>query len=278
MSYIETKINITPVSDDNFDILSALLGEIGYESFSQGEESLSAYIQSEVYDEVQLKNTIDSISALFSKVNYASEPVEDKNWNEEWEKNFEPILIDGVCLIKAPFHQIENTTPHEIIIEPKMSFGTGHHATTASMLRLMATINFNESTVLDMGCGTGVLAIFASQKQANNILAIDIDSWAYENTIENIERNNSPNIQVMLGGAELLNEQKFNIVVANINRNILLNDMDKYVKTMLPDSKLLLSGFYTEDLPLIKEKATELGLEYNNHIVESNWVAALFTN
>lgn len=278
MNYIETKIRLEPSTEDNFDILSALLGEIGYESFLQTEDALLAYIQENEFNNVQLKSVVDNLGALFSNIQYESNQIADRNWNEEWEKNFDPIIIDDILLIRAPFHDIENKLPNEIVIEPKMSFGTGHHSTTSSMIKMMANIDFKDEEVLDMGCGTGVLAIYASQKGASKILAIDIDTWAYENSLENIERNKISNINVVLGDTNAIANKKFNIVLANINRNILLNDMENYKNSMLTESKLLLSGFYTEDLPIIQEKANELGLTYQNHISDKNWVAALFTN
>lgn len=277
MNYIETKIRLEPSTEENFEILIALLGEIGYESFKQTDNILSAYIQENEFDKVELKNVVTNIGALFTSIQHESNQVETKNWNEEWEKNFDPIFIDDICLIKAPFHKIDQKLPYTITIEPKMSFGTGHHSTTSQMIKLMADIDFNGMEILDMGCGTGVLAIFAFQKGAKKGLAIDIDSWAYENTIENIERNQAKNIEVLMGDANLIEDRTFNIVLANINRNILLNDIESYVKTMLPNGKLLLSGFYTEDLPIIQDKVQEFGLKYKKHITDKNWVAALFT-
>lgn len=276
MDYIETKLFFEPLTEENSEILSALLGEIGYESFAENEKGLSAYIQQHSYNEHNLNTTIKNIEPILSKIYFESNIIKDQNWNAEWEKNFPPTYIEDICLIKAPFHNIEQSFPYEIIIEPKMSFGTGHHATTASMVRLMTELDFNEKTVLDMGCGTGVLAIFASLKKASKVLAIDIDSWSYENTIENIERNNCKNIEVKLGDADLLGNDFYDTILANINRNILLNDMPTYKSCMKKGSKLLLSGYYSEDLSLIKDKAQQLDLTYLKHISENNWVAALF--
>ncbi len=276
MDYIETKFTITPFNSENCDIISALLGEIGYESFLENEASLSAYIPNNLYAKTAVENVVRSIQGIIPKIDFESTIIADRNWNEEWEKNFDPIIIDETCLIKAPFHNIEKKYPHEIIIEPKMSFGTGHHATTSNIIRLMGEVDFTDKTVLDMGCGTGVLGIYASQKGAKSIVGIDIDSWSYENTIENAERNNITNLKVIEGDASLLTSKTFNVILANINRNILLNDMHAYEQCMNEDSLLLLSGFYTEDLPLIQEKANELGLTYIKHLIENNWVAALF--
>ncbi len=276
MDYIETKFEIIPFNSENCDILSALLGEIGYESFVENETGLSAYIQNNLFDKKAIQSVVENIQTLIPNISFQSEVIKDRNWNHEWEKNFEPIIIDNTCLIKAPFHNIEKTYPYEIIIEPKMSFGTGHHATTACIIRLMGEIDFMNKTVLDMGCGTGVLGIYAAQKGAKNILGIDIDSWAFENTNENTERNNINNLKVLEGDASLLTNYSFNIILANINRNILLNDMYSYEKCMSKESLLLLSGFYTEDLPMIQEKAKELGLTYIKHLTEKNWVAVLY--
>jgi len=276
MDYIETKFTINPLNSDNCDILSAVLGEIGYESFVETETGISAYIPVNSYNEKLLTENFENVKDFIAEITFESQLIKDQNWNQEWEKNFEPIVIKDTCLIKAPFHQIEEKFPFTIVIEPKMSFGTGHHSTTSSMIELMMDIDFNDRVVLDMGCGTGVLAIFAAMKGAKKLTAIDIDSWAYENTIENIERNNTPNIDVYIGDAALLNEKMFEVILANINRNILLNDMHNYNQCLSSNGLLLLSGFYTEDLPMITEKANELGLSYQKHIVNKNWVAALF--
>lgn len=276
MDYIETNFSINPFNSDNCDILSAILGEIGYESFVETETGLLAYIPVNSYNEDQLPEAFNNVKAFISDITFNSTLIKDQNWNQEWEKNFEPIVIKDTCLIKAPFHQIEEKYPYTIVIEPKMSFGTGHHSTTSSMIELMMDLDFTNKTVLDMGCGTGVLAIFAAMKGASKLSAIDIDNWAYENTIENIERNNTPNIEVFIGDAALLQNKNYDIILANINRNILLNDMYNYNQCLNPGGLLLLSGFYTEDLPMISNKANEIRLVYQKHIVNKNWVAALF--
>ena len=276
MDYIEL---ICKISADNIQeiagILTAELNEIGYESYDETDHGLNAYILEKFFDIKKVKqlqiNTIPGVS-----IDYTYEVIKTQNWNEVWEKNFEPILIEDQCLIRAPFHKDIPKTKFEIVIEPKMSFGTGHHETTYLMLKTMLDLDLDGKIVLDMGCGTGVLAILASLKGAVDITAIDIDEWAYNNTLENIERNNCPNIKVFQGDASLLTNQKFDIIIANINRNILMDDIKHYSKVLKQNGTLLLSGLYDEDLAMIKEEAAEHDIEYVNHLVMHNWVAAEF--
>jgi ribosomal protein L11 methyltransferase len=185
--------------------------------------------------------------------------------------------VDDKCVIHSTFHTDYPETEYEIIIDPKMAFGTGNHATTSQMVSVMLEMDFAGKAVLDMGCGTGVLAILASMKGAEPILAIDIDQWSYDNTLENMHINSIDNIEVKCGDASLLTQGVFNIILANINRNILLNDMPAYVARLADGGELLMSGFYSEDLVLIKEKADELGLDYNFHRILENWTVVRFT-
>lgn len=276
MNYIEIKITAQPFVSENGDIFSALLAEMGYDSFVENEDGISAFISEKNYKERELKEMISNFKDAFSELNFTTKTIKGENWNQKWEENFEPLLIDNFCLIKAPFHQIEANYPHQIIITPKMSFGTGHHGTTSSMIRLMNTLNFNDLEILDMGCGTAILSIFAAQKNAKKILAVDIDEWAYNNSFENIDINDIKNIEVQQGGKEVLKHKKFDIILANINRNILIQHMKTYSNCLNDKGQLLLSGFYTEDLPIIKAVAEEEHLLYQKHLVENNWVAALF--
>lgn len=273
MDYIEVNFEIKPVSAEYREIIAALLGEIEFESFADTKQGLQAYIQSSLFNENQMNEALTNIQPIFESFNYSFTTIKEQNWNAEWEKNFSPIHIANICRIRAPFHGTDGEFKYDIIIEPKMSFGTGHHATTALMLQLMFDVNFSDKKVLDMGCGTGVLAILASMKNAKEILAIDIDNWAFENTIENAERNNVTNIIAKQGDAALLKNEAFDIIVANINRNILLSDMPLYVKSLNHNGFLLLSGFYTQDLPLILDKAKELGLKYETQLEHDNWIA-----
>ena len=256
------------------EILIAELGEAGFESFVETENGVQAYIQTAEYHEEILEN-IQILDSTEFKITYTSEDIEQVNWNEEWEKNFSPIVVDELCQVRAPFHP-KLETEFDIVIEPKMSFGTGHHATTHMMIQHILKDDWENLKVLDMGCGTGVLAILAEMKGAQPLDAIDIDNWCYLNTVENIERNNCHHITAYEGDASLLNNKSYDAIIANINRNILLKDMATYVNCLNTNGKLFLSGFYQEDLPIIKESCENLGLNYQTHLVRDNWVAVKF--
>ncbi|SHI40249.1 [LSU ribosomal protein L11P]-lysine N-methyltransferase [Mesonia phycicola] len=265
--------NVEPLQPGT-EILIAELGEAGFESFVETESGVQAYIQTKEYHEEILKN-IQILDSTEFKITYTSEDIEQVNWNEEWEKNFSPIVVDELCQVRAPFHP-KLETEFDIVIEPKMSFGTGHHATTHMMIQHILKEDWGNLKVLDMGCGTGVLAILAEMKGAKPLDAIDIDNWCYLNTVENIERNNCHHITAYEGDASLLNNKTYDAIIANINRNILLNDMATYVNCLNNGGKLFLSGFYQEDLPIIKESCENLGLNYQTHLVRDNWVAVKF--
>ncbi len=274
-NYVAYHFTIKPLKPAT-EILIAELGVAGFESFVESETGVTAYIQEDDFD----STIFDDIFILNSKefeISYTSEKIEQVNWNAEWERNFDPIVVDEKCTVRAPFHE-KPTTAFDIIIEPKMSFGTGHHETTHMMLALMMEQDFKNSTVLDMGCGTGVLAILASKMNAKRIDAIDIDEWCYENTVENIERNNCPNINAYLGDANLLDNQSYRNVIANINRNILLADLPRYVQVLDKDGLLFLSGFYHDDIPEVRKKCESLGLEFVKNLEKNEWVACLFIN
>ncbi len=276
MNYIEL---VCIISADNTqeitDILIAELNEIGYESYDETDDGLNAYILEKFFDLNKVKQLqVNQIPD--TKIEYSFEIIKTQNWNEVWEKNFEPIIVEHQCLIRAPFHKDTPDTTYKIVIEPKMSFGTGHHETTYLMLKTMLELDFQDKVVLDMGCGTGVLAILASLKGAKEITAIDIDEWAYHNTLENIEKNNCSNIKVFQGDASLLQNQEFNIIIANINRNILMDDIRHYSKVLQKGGTLLLSGLYDKDLPMIKNEARENNIEYISHYEKHNWIAAQF--
>lgn len=273
LTYIEFQFKVDPIIPGS-EILVAQLGEIGFESFINTEEGVTGYILKEMYDAKALKS-IQILSSTEFIVSYEEKEIEQVNWNEEWEKNFDPIVVDGSCVVRAPFHTKRNI-PYEIIIEPKMSFGTGHHETTFMMLQYLLQDNLKGRTALDMGCGTAVLAILAEMKGAVNIDAIDIDEWCVENSEENIERNNCKEISVKLGDAADIPENTYDIVIANINRNILLRDMGAYKNSLLPSGTLYLSGFYLDDLPVIKDCCNKNGLRYVDHKTKNNWVAAKF--
>ncbi len=202
--------------------------------------------------------------------------IPDENWNANWESSYNDVVIDGICRIRAPFHEPNPDLKFDILIEPKMSFGTAHHETTAQMISLLLKADVKQKSVLDMGCGTAVLAVLACKMGAKTIVAIDNDSWAYENALENVKLNNCKAIEVIKGDASALGNQKFDLIIANINRNILLADMSAYAETMPVGATLFLSGFYTEDLPEIRKSAEKLNLQYETHTVKNNWVAAAF--
>lgn len=277
MDYLETDFTIEPATDENREIIMALLSEINYDSFKWTPTGLLGYISEENFSDETLEKTIAPLKELFQELSYTSQQIEQKNWNAAWESNFPPIFIKDECCIRAPFHNIENKFKYEIIIEPKMSFGTGHHATTALIIELMLNLELTNKKVLDMGSGTGILGIFASLRGAEQILAVDIDQWAYENAKENADRNQIKNMEVKLGNAEILANKQFDVILANINRNILLNDMEIYANSMQPGCQLIMSGFYANDLAAISDKAEALGLTYDLHLENNNWVAVKYT-
>lgn len=268
--YISYTFKIHP-KEPATEILVAELGEIGFESFVENEEGLIAYIQQTDWNE----NILDDVFILNSNefsISYEMEVIEQTNWNSEWEKNFNPIQVDNLVSIRAPFHENPNLK-YDIVIEPKMSFGTGHHETTHMMVQHLLDLDLTNKKVLDMGCGTGILAIFAEMKGAKPIDAIDIDNWCYQNSLENIERNNCSNIDVYEGDASLLINKKYDVIIANINRNILLNDMQSYMNCLNDDGIILFSGFYKEDIPIIDAEVSKYQFKIDKIIERNNWVA-----
>lgn len=271
--YMEYKFLVAPLQPAS-DILIAELGEVGFESFVEEETGVLAYIQKEEWSE----NILDGLYILNNgnfDISFTYKEIAQENWNVTWERNFQPILVDDRCMVRAPFHDALNVE-YDIIIEPKMSFGTGHHETTHMMLQHILTLELDDKTVLDMGCGTGVLAILASKRGAKELDAIDIDNWCYLNSKENVERNGIGNISVFEGDAALLGERKYDVIIANINRNILLEDIPTYVRCLKNEGVLLVSGFYLEDLLLITEKCHEVGLRFEKNLEKNNWVAAKY--
>jgi ribosomal protein L11 methyltransferase len=272
--YIGYHFQINPLELGS-EILIAELGEKAFESFIETETGISAYVQKDLWDE----NILEDIQILSNpefSISFSFEEIEQVNWNEEWEKNFEAIEVDGKCHVRAPFHEKTNAE-YDIVIEPKMSFGTGHHETTHMMIQHILETDCTHKKTLDMGCGTAILAILAEMKGAQPIDAIDIDNWCYLNSIENAERNNCKHISVYEGDAGLLVGKKYDIIIANINRNILLNDMQTYVDCLNENGLLFLSGFYTEDIPVISESCLSKGLTYEKQFERNNWVALKFT-
>ena len=271
--YIEYRFDVNPMKPGG-DILIAELGEMGFESFVQEEEFILAYIQKEEWSSDSIKN-IQLLGNPNFKITYGFKEIEPENWNAAWEKTFQPIIVDDICKIRAPFHE-KGDVRYDIVIEPKMSFGTGHHETTHMMLQHILELNLEGKSVLDMGCGTGVLAILSGMRGANPIDAIDIDNWCYLNAKENIARNGLGSIAVYEGDVTLLGKEKYDVIMANINRNILLKDIPTYVKCLKEKGLLLLSGFYTEDLLRITKACNEMGMELEKNLEKNNWVAAKY--
>jgi ribosomal protein L11 methyltransferase len=272
-TYIEFQFTVNPIQPAS-EILIAELSYAGFESFVENEEGLTAYVVSEEFDEEAFAGLHILQSDEF-EITYSSQEIEKVNWNIEWEKNFNPIIVDDQCSVRAPFHE-KPETEFDIIIEPKMSFGTGHHATTHMMLQFILNNDWEGKTVLDMGCGTGVLAILTEMKGAKSVDAIDIDNWCYLNSMENVVRNNCELISVYEGAAELLEGKHYDMVIANINRNILLEDISKYSECLNPGGKLFLSGFYIEDIPAIEEECNLNGLKIEDELEQENWAALSF--
>jgi len=273
--YIGYEFKVTPLQP-GVEIIIAELGFAGFESFVETEEGVTAYIQKEEWNH-DILNDIQILESDEFEITYTFNDIAQVNWNEEWEKNFSPIVVDDVCSVRAPFHEKPDTI-YDIVIEPKMSFGTGHHETTHMMIQHLLKNDFKDKSVLDMGCGTGVLAILAEMKGAKPIDAVDFDNWCYLNSIENVERNNCKHITVIEGDASVLINKKYDIIIANINRNILLNDMAVYASCLNKKGILFLSGFYKEDIPLIQQACEKHMLKFEEKLERNNWVSLKFLN
>lgn len=273
MNYLEFHFIVDP-PEPGTEILIAELGLVGFESFVENVDGLTAYIPVEEFEPESLSG-IHVLQSEEFQISYTSQEIQQVNWNEEWEKNFHPIIVDDFCSIRAPFHP-KPDVKYDIVIEPKMSFGTGHHATTHMMIQFLLKEDFSGKNVLDMGCGTGVLAILAEKRAAENVDAIDIDNWCYLNSKENIERNSCEQISVYEGGAELLKEKMYDVIIANINRNILLEDIKIYSRSLEKNGILFLSGFYEKDIPLIKKECEKYHLKFEASLEREEWVALKF--
>lgn len=273
MEFIEVSI----LADLEYcEILMAELAEIGFDSFLETEDGLDAYCSQELYNEKELKIILENY-ANKTAISYTIKGVKKENWNEEWEKNFSPIEVDDKIYIRANFHEAAPSHfKHEIIITPKMSFGTGHHETTAQVLELQLDIDHQNKSVLDVGTGTGILAIMAEQLGASNVQAFDIDEWSVTNTIENAALNHCKNIEVRQGTIDDEEKRQYDIVIANINRNILLNEIPKYETFMKANSHLIVSGFYEHDVVDIQEIAESVGLKKVKQLSKNKWTAIVF--
>ena len=278
MKYLEFSFHTTPCTEVVNDVLSAVLADAGFESFVEQHDGLLAYIQQSLYDEASVEAAISEFPIPDTAIEYSFVEAEDKDWNEEWEKNFfQPIVIGNRCVIHSTFHHDVPEAEYDIAINPQMAFGTGHHETTSLVIGEILDSNMDGKKVLDMGCGTSILAILARMKGAASCTAIDIDDWCVRNSIENIELNGVDEIEVCLGDASILADKgPFDMVIANINRNILLADMQHYVARMNEGATLLMSGFYVDDIPLIKAEAERLGLTFNGYKEKNRWVVTSF--
>ncbi len=280
MEFIELRF----ILDTEFnEILVAELGEIGFESFIDTENGLNAYIQADLYDENNITEIAQTYQETFT-FSFETIVVPKMNWNEEWEKNYPPIIVAEQCIVKASFHQIEQKYPYEITINPKMSFGTGHHETTALMLENQLSVNHKDKNIVDVGCGTGILAIMAYKLGAKSAVAFDIEEWAVENTKENFSLNNCPvdnqshnQSHIFMGTIKDIDpKSSFDIVLANINRNVLLAEIPTYTQVLAENGFLLVSGFYEQDMEDISKVATSVGLQKISYKVKNNWTSIIF--
>ncbi len=271
MDYIQLSCKIKPL-DPGAEIITAELSDIGFESFEETEEGINAYIPAKDFDAGKVSAVLSSIEN--TEINYEHKLIPAQNWNAVWESNFEPVIIDEICSVRAPFHPRPKDVEFDLVIEPKMSFGTAHHETTSLMISYLLKTDVKGKDVLDMGCGTAVLAILAGMKGAKNITAIDIDEWPVNNSKENARNNNLHQIEVIMGGAEQLGKKTFDLILANINRNVLLADIPAYSKVLNKNGVLFLSGFYKEDLEQITNTAFKNDLEFVSFVTKNNWTAA----
>jgi ribosomal protein L11 methyltransferase len=267
MNYTEVNFK---TSGEQADILVALLDDIGYEMFEEYDGGLKAYLPAKNFNRVELDEALKSMEVL-QGIPYEVNAIEDKNWNEEWERNYAPVLLDKKIYVRTSFHPSKEKVEYEILIDPKMSFGTGHHDTTSLMLQQMLNIEFDGRTVLDMGCGSGILSIFASMRGAESVEAIDIDEWAFRNSEENCAANRVSNVRVIQGDATAISGRAYDIVLANINRNIILHDLEIYVTKLVPGGHLLVSGFLQEDETIINEAASRFNLKGVSTRRSGNW-------
>lgn len=273
MNYIQYSFFVNPPEPCS-DILIALLADFGFESFTQNETGIDAYIREELENE----NLIKELNFEDFEFNYIRTEIPKTNWNEEWEKNFNAVYVDDLVCIRAHFHDKKENIKHDILITPKMSFGTGHHDTTWLVCKTMFSLNFTNKNILDMGCGTGILAILAKQLGATTLLGIDVDDWSIENSIENATVNNCSEIEFKKGDALLLPQQEtFDVILANINKNILKQDLPHYFRCLKKDGYILLSGFFTSDIDELKTLAQHIGYTFIESYNKNEWAVIKFT-
>lgn len=276
--YTQVTFTVTPNEEVATDILAAMLAETGYESFVPDEVGMTAYVPHGSYDADTLAQVVAEFPLEGYTIEYTTEKIEGEDWNAEWEKNyFQPIVVDDLCVIHSTFHTDVPRAKYDILIDPKMAFGTGHHQTTCHMLRAILASDMTGKRVLDMGCGTALLAILARKHGATQVVGIDIDEFAYENALDNIRLNDTADIEIRLGGTDALHRgEVFDYILANINRNILLGDMANYATCMQPGSVIFMSGFYVEDMEMLKEEAARCGLRYDSYAEDNRWAMMKF--
>lgn len=275
MNYYCVNIFVKDKSTDGYsEIIPAWLSDSGFDSFTEDEEGLKAFIPEADFDEKTVSGQLEWIRKKID-ISWEIQFIPDENWNKEWEKNFEPVTIADRCMVRAPFHQQVEGIEFDLVIMPKMSFGTAHHETTRMMIEFILEQNWENKEVLDMGSGTGILAILTSKMGAKSALAIDNDTWAYENAVENIERNDTTNVKALLGDEQIIAGMTFDVIIANINRNILLQHFPYYLKALKPGGKLFMSGFYEEDIPILLVEAAKSGLQLKKQKLLYKWAAIL---
>lgn len=276
MQYIQVTFSFKTIAEYQQDLLISDLADIGFNTFEDTSNGFSAFIDQDTYRESSFKELLSSYDQDL-EYTYEITEIAGENWNEQWEKNFEPLIISDQCYVRASFHEARPRYPYEIVIDPKMAFGTGHHQTTTMMMEYILSLDFSGKTVLDMGCGTGILAFLAAKKGAAHLTAIDYDQVCYDSTVENAELNNIQNIDIICGGKEVIPEQVFDVILANINRNILLDQIKVYASVLKSGGQIIFSGFYeSPDLEMIKAACQEVNIEYLDHKKIDEWVAARF--
>ncbi len=275
MDYIQ--VSITGIPDGEREILMAQLAELGFESFTETDEGVQGFVPVNLFNEAEVNSWLQKYGAT-SGIFYRTELIKAQNWNAIWESEYEPVIIDGKCMVRAPFHQPMPGMLYDLVIEPRMSFGTAHHETTSLMIGMLMEEEINGKRVLDMGCGTAVLAILAFKMEARSVVAIDNDEWAHDNARDNIVRNNCEKVEVLQGNASSIAPPAFDVILANINRNILLRDIPVYTNFLAPSGVLYMSGFYEEDLEAVTAVALAAGLSYIKHKVDNRWVGVKFQN
>ena len=276
MQYIKAIFKFNSIEEFQQDLLISDLADLGFDTFEDSENGFTAFVIRDNFNEQELKDLLNSYADDFTAT-LVLEDVADENWNAEWEKNFSPLIIDDVCYVRATFHESKPSYPYEIIIDPKMAFGTGHHQTTTMMMEYILSADLLDKNILDMGCGTGILAILAGKLGAKSLMAIDYDDICYESTIENATLNNIINLKALCGSKEVIPDEQYEVIFANINRNILLDQIHRFAEVLKPEGKIFFSGFYLEpDLSMITAECAKYGIKYLDHKQNGDWVAAQF--